>query len=83
MTTLTTIAKVPESATPSIQAGHEDLRENVYRQSYHELSQQHVIEHAVGLDVLEQLKSNLQQLEDLHGRLKFMMSEIGYLLRKI
>lgn len=28
------------------------------------------------LDVLEQLRSNLDMLEDLHGRLKFVLGEI-------
>lgn len=33
-------------------------------------------------DVLVQLKANLATLEDLHGRLHFMMGEISYLLKK-
>lgn len=32
-------------------------------------------------DVIVQLKSNLAQLEDLHARMHFMMSEVGYLLK--
>jgi hypothetical protein len=34
------------------------------------------------VDVLCQLKANLCQLEDLHGRLKHMMGEISYLLKR-
>jgi hypothetical protein len=49
-----------------------------FRQTYHEIADLHVVE----TDVVEQLRSNLAQLEDLHGRLKFMMSEISYLLKK-
>jgi hypothetical protein len=49
-----------------------------YHQAYHELSNHHLVE----MDVLEQLKANLAQLEDLHGRLKFMMVEITYLMKK-
>ena len=49
-----------------------------FRQSYHELLEKPVVE----TDVLSQLKSNLNQLEDLHGRLKMMMGEISYLLKK-
>lgn len=33
-------------------------------------------------DVLMQLRSNLAQLEDLHERLRFAMSEITSLIRK-
>jgi hypothetical protein len=49
-----------------------------YHESYHELAERHGAE----ADVLEQLKSNLAQLEDLHGRMRFMMAEISYLLKK-
>ena len=33
-------------------------------------------------DVLVQLKSNLAQLEDMHGRLKFLMGELSYLMKR-
>ena len=36
----------------------------------------------VETDVLLQLKSNLAQLEDMHGRMKYMMGELSYLLVK-
>jgi hypothetical protein len=55
-----------------------DVLSQAYRQSYHELLEKPVVE----ADVLSQLKSNLNQLEDLHGRLKLMMGEISYLLKK-
>ncbi|HVK62691.1 MAG TPA: hypothetical protein VM432_14125 [Bdellovibrionales bacterium] len=50
-----------------------------YHQTYREIADRHVVE----TDVLEQLRSNLAQLEDLHGRMKFMMTEVSYLLKKI
>lgn len=55
-----------------------DLGVPSYRHAYHEMTEKHVVE----FDVLVQLKSNLAQLEDLHGRLKFMMGEISYLLKR-
>jgi hypothetical protein len=36
---------------------------------------------AAEVDVLLQLKANLAQLDDLHGRMRFLMSEISYLLK--
>ena len=45
---------------------------------YHELGLRRPSE----TNVLEELKSNLDQLEDLHSRLKYMMSEIGQVTRK-
>jgi hypothetical protein len=33
------------------------------------------------VDVLVQLKANLAQLEDLHARMQYLMSEIGYLTK--
>lgn len=33
-------------------------------------------------DALQQLKSNIDELTDLHSRLSFMMKEVSYLLRK-
>jgi hypothetical protein len=49
-----------------------------YRASYSEIGQRHIAE----VDVLEQLRANMAQLEDLHGRMKFMMAEVSYLLKK-
>lgn len=33
-------------------------------------------------DALHQLKSNVQELTDLHSRLSFMMREVNYLLKR-
>lgn len=33
-------------------------------------------------DVLVQLRSNLSQLEELHARLRFVMAEVSYLLKR-
>jgi hypothetical protein len=46
---------------------------------YHELASE---QHVVRVDALEQLKSNITQLEDLHNRLKFMMAEVRPLLKR-
>lgn len=34
------------------------------------------------LDILEQLNANLDQLEELHGRLRFVMAEVRSILKK-
>ncbi len=59
-------------------ATNESLRSSAYRPSYHEITDSNVAE----TDVLAQLRANISQLEDLHGRMKFMMAEVGYLLKK-
>jgi hypothetical protein len=51
---------------------------SMFRQSYHEIADRHVVE----TDVIEQLRANMAQLEDMHGRLKFLMGEVAYLLKK-
>ena len=56
----------------------ESDRLSAFRQTYHEIADQHVVE----VDVIEQLRSNLAQLEDLHLRMRFMMTEVSYLLKK-
>lgn len=49
-----------------------------FRQSYHEIADAHVVES----DVLVQLRANMAQLEDLHGRLRFALNEVVYLTKK-
>ena len=73
---LTVATAANESA--STVALDQELRSPSYRQTYHEISDRHVVE----TDVIEQLRANLAQLEDLHGRLRFAMSEIVYLTKK-
>ena len=51
---------------------------SLFRHSYHEIADRHVVE----TDVIEQLRANMAQLEDMHGRLKFLMFEVAYLLKK-
>lgn len=41
-----------------------------------------VVAPAASTDVLVQLRSNLAQLEELHARLRFVMSEVSYLLKR-
>ncbi len=73
LSTLSGTAQIDNSATTLEQ----DAR-SLFRQSYHEIADRHVVE----TDVIEQLRANIAQLEDLHGRMKFMMAEVGYLLKK-
>ena len=40
------------------------------------------VERVHEVDVLVQLRANLNQLDDLHGRLKHLMGELTYLLKK-
>ena len=46
--------------------------------AYHELLENPHVE----LDGLQRLKENLAQLEDLHGRMRFMMRDISGLIRR-
>ena len=58
-----------ESQTPSNQ---------FFAKTYHELLETTIVEQ----DALERLKSNIQSLEDLHGRLQFAMTEIRTLIKR-
>lgn len=82
MATLTVTSQMTanQAATAAeVSSGAEnEMLSSGYQQSYHEMSEQHVM----NSDVLVQLKANLAQLEDLHMRLKFMMGELAYLLKK-
>ena len=73
LSTLSGTAQIDNAATTLEQ----DAR-SLFRQTYHEIADRHVVE----TDVIEQLRANMAQLEDLHGRMKFMMTEVGYLLKK-
>ncbi len=53
---------------------------DVYSSRSHQPAQPEKAEY--GADVLMQLRANLAQLEDLHARLRFVMSEIAYLVKK-
>lgn len=66
------------SANVAVTTATEADRASSFHQTYHELAERHLVE----VDVLEKLKANIAQLEDLHGRLRFMMAEITYLLKK-
>jgi hypothetical protein len=46
--------------------------------AYHELRENPHVE----LDGLQRLQENLAQLEDLHGRLRFMMRDLSGLIRR-
>ena len=49
----------------------------VTQTSYHELADKPVVQS----DVLMQLHANLEMLNDLQGRLSFLMREVRYLLK--
>ncbi len=49
---------------------------------YHELGHELGMRHPVESNVLEELKNNLEELSDLHFRLKYMMGEIGQHTRR-
>jgi hypothetical protein len=65
-------------ALVSQQSESSELLQNSFRQTYHEIAARHIVE----VDVLERLKSNLAQLEDMHARLQFMMGEVSYLIKR-
>ena len=73
-------ATAEKTADKTANSTSEDLfgRSPSFRQTYHEISEQHVVE----ADVVEQLRANLAQLEDLHGRLRYAMTEISYLMKR-
>jgi hypothetical protein len=56
----------------------DDQGSSSFRQTYHEIADRHVVE----TDVVEQLRANIAQLEDLHARMRFMMAEVSYLMKK-
>ena len=49
----------------------------VVHRAYHEMADLPVVE----LDAMAQLENNLRLLEDLQGRLSFLMRDVGYLMR--
>ncbi len=59
-----------------------DSQASVFRSGYSDSHLDLRETYAYESDVLIQLKANIAQLEDLHGRLKYMMAEIGYLIKK-
>lgn len=52
-------------------------RVNSVHQSYHEMADYPIVE----MDVIDQLHSNVARLEDLLGRLSFMMKEISGVMK--
>ena len=77
MTNLT-VATIANMTNDQAAINEQDIRSSSFRQTYHEIADRHVVE----TDVIEQLRANLAQLEDLHGRLRYAMSEIVYLTKK-
>lgn len=53
------------------------VRESVKNYSYEE-----VAPGAHRVDILEQLKSNIRQLEDLQGRFSFLLNEVQSLVKR-
>ena len=69
-----------EETTTSVDSYYGSLSEShepVTHKSYHEMADVPVIE----ADVLSQLHANLAMLEDLQGRLSFVMREVRYLMK--
>lgn len=84
LSTLATGLALGHSNIDNIDGSAKNLEQGArssFRQTYHEIADRHVVETNV-TDVIEQLRANLAQLEDLQGRMKFMMSEVAYLLKK-
>lgn len=54
-----------------------ESQEPMTHKSYHEMADVPVVE----VDVLSQLHANLAVLEDLQGRLSFVMREVRYLMK--
>ena len=70
---------VAESLSSSLGAiGRKLSHERTDLSGYHELGVRYPNE----ANVLEELKNNIEQLEDLQLRLKFMMGEISQVTRK-
>lgn len=63
-----------QSTKPSSPSSHADLSARTYEE----------IPGVTGsaIDVLKQFQTNLSQLEDLHGQMRFMMAEIRSLIIK-
>ena len=74
---ITTLSLATDISTGIDSSTTQDVRAS-FRQTYHEIADRHVVE----TDVVEQLRANIAQLEDLHGRMSFMMKEVSYLLKK-
>lgn len=72
-----TLVSGPSTLDNAAKTLETDVRAS-FRQTYHEIADRHVVEN----DVIENLRANLAQLEDLHGRMRFMMTELAYLLKK-
>jgi hypothetical protein len=72
------LANQAADSSASSSLSNSQARTSSFHQVYHELAHDHV----GATDVLVQLRSNLAQLEDLHARLKFMMGELSYLLKR-
>ena len=56
---------------------HSQTSEVLGHKAYHELADFPVVE----MDALAQLQSNIALLEDLQGRLAFVMREVRYLMK--
>jgi hypothetical protein len=67
------------SATAFDSADASDLKTSAFQsRAYHEMLENPHIE----LDGLQRLQENLARLEDLHGRLQFLMRDLSSLLKK-
>lgn len=78
------LASGTEAVLPYLEVAHRELERSAYfRRANLQRTAGVAVSPGVGqADSLQRLKNNIEQLEDLHGRLKFMMSEISVLVKK-
>lgn len=79
---LTTIATEIEAGAGEFNERVEFSLEDMRRPASREVGDRASQVVSPSTDVLLQLRSNLNQLEDLHGRLRHVMTEISSLLRR-
>lgn len=72
------VIETPNNEAAQAEAYWENLASTLpSQQVYHEMSEIPVIE----IDALTQLRSNIETLVDLQGRMSFIMREVKYLLK--
>jgi len=74
------MSKVPVQNAEASEVKNEEVQ--TWAGSSYELLKREGELHVRGGDVLQELRKNIDELEELHGRLKFMMSEIQGLVRR-
>lgn len=78
---LTTVKAQESSGLATAMVNEETKLSSTFSASYRDVTNT-AFESDVESDVIVQLKANLTQLEDMHARLRFMMGELSYLLKR-